>query len=125
MARDGQGPPGKDGSKGKQPVIVQIPPRVVGPLPATATTRYRLRIAVYTPSKRDLARKSVAVLREKGVWAVLVPRRIDGKEKLVIYSEQHFSSGSSPEAAAFERKVEMITHKGRRDFDSAYYVPVE
>lgn len=108
---------------GKPPPIVEIPTRVV--TPPTRTERYHLRIAVYTVSKRDLAEKSIATLRENGVAAVLTPRRIDGKEHLVVYSEQRFSSRSTPEAAALERKVKMIRHEGRYDFGSAYYVPVE
>jgi len=117
-------PPGGDKprDRGENLPLVGIRGRGGRSGPPAATKRYRLRIAIYAPSKRAMAEGSVATLREKGVDAVLSSRRIDGRERLVIYSRQHFDSPSSPEAVALQRTVQTIKQNGRYDFTSAYLV---
>ena len=125
--------PGEDQGGGRGPmqgarqgggaVDLGIPGRETPPAPSGP--QYRLRIAVYAPTEREMADKSAALLREQGVPVVLLTRVIDGRSRLVVYSEQHFDSRSSPEALALVNKVKLTRQDGRYDFASAYFVVVD
>ena len=85
----------------------------------TAAKRFRLRIATYSSSKRDLAEESASALRLSGVPVVL---ETDRRNQVVIYSQERFDSPTSPRALALLRKVQKIKHKDQYAFSSAYLV---
>jgi hypothetical protein len=99
--------------------------RSTPPPPAPEGARWRLRLAVLPLGERAEAERYLAALRQAGVSAQVLTRRIGGRDQLVLYADPLFASRTSPEANALLQKVRVIRSNGRYAFDSAYYVTAD
>lgn len=89
-------------------------------LASSAKEKYYLVIAAYDESQKKLADEAAEFLRSKGYSGVVVEK--SGNK--VVIRLRNFQSNSDPDALRIQKEIRALEYKGRKEFITAYFVPV-